>query len=151
MSRKVDVMAAGIPDSGFVPKSPILTFMGIRIMRPDPADPTTAICEVELTDEVRNTAGVLNGGVVATVIDTAGGSAAARATGSMAIATAVMTLQYLGPVAIGPGRATARVLRKGQRSVVVQVDMVDVGDGNRLAVTGTMNLTAGPPSTDGMS
>ena len=141
--------AADFTDGRHAPDSTILRFMGIEILDEDPADPTLGIAECPLTKNVRNIAGVMNGGVVATVIDTAGGTAAARATRSFAIATAAMNIQYLGPISVGPGRAEARVLRKGARSVVVQVDMVDVGDGNRLAATGTMNLIAGPPNATG--
>lgn len=120
----------------------VLHYLGIKILK-DTEDPTDGVCEMVLADHVRNQAGSLNGGVVATLLDTAGGVAAHRATGKQMISTAAMHIQYLDPVTVGPARATARVVRTGSRSVVAELELVDVGDDDRLAAIGTINLTVG--------
>ena len=55
--------------------------------------------------------------------------------------TTDLFIRYLRPIKIGPARAVARILRTGKRSVVVQVDIYRVDDGE-LAATSTVNFAA---------
>ena len=83
-----------------------------------------------------NARGALHGGLVATLIDTVAGCAAlAGSTSVQGFATADMTIHYLAPIVTGPARAQATVLRRGGRSVVVRVEVYDVGGGALAAVS----------------
>jgi uncharacterized protein (TIGR00369 family) len=49
-------------------------------------------------------------------------------------ATIDLNVHFLLPIVTGPARATATVVRRGKRTVVVRVDVHDVGR-DRLAAT----------------
>ena len=68
-------------------------------------DNGAVIAEMDIRDDLRGPVGSLEGGVVATLLDIAGASAAARAMGAM-VATADMTVKFLAPGRVGPVRAT---------------------------------------------
>ncbi len=121
-------------------QDPLLAWIDVRVLPQVSEDPVVVDVEVPLTDRVRNSAGVLNGGIVATVMDMAGGVAAARATGTRAISTSAMNVQYVAPVRVGPARARATVVRTGRRSVVASLELVDDGDDGRVAAIGTISL-----------
>ena len=50
-----------------------------------------------------------------------------------------MTIHFLAPIVEGPARATATVVRAGRRTIVVAVDVTDVG-GERLAARATLSF-----------
>jgi len=102
----------------------------------------TLAMEMPVDERVTNTAGGLQGGLIATMADVTAGQLASRSTPfGMAIATTDLFIRYLRPIKIGPARAVARILRTGKRSVVVQVDVYRVDDGE-LAATSTVNFAA---------
>jgi uncharacterized protein (TIGR00369 family) len=77
---------------------------------------------------------------VATLIDiTAGRLAGRHVLPNQDVATADMTVHYLAPIIAGPARATATVVRAGKRTVVIAVDVTDVG-GDRLAARATLGF-----------
>ena len=84
--------------------------------------------------ELLNPGGIAHGGLIATLTDVAAGSMALMADGrAHSIVTQSCNIQYLRP---GPGeclRAESRVVRKGNRVCVVQVDCFS-GDGSLAAV-----------------
>lgn len=83
-----------------------------------------------------NARGALQGGLIATLIDIVAGRAALVGLPSNEnVATSDLTVHYLAPVVIGPARAQARVLRRGSRSIVISVDVHDVGTGRLAAVS----------------
>jgi uncharacterized protein (TIGR00369 family) len=94
-----------------------------------------------------NNAGMLQGGIVATIIDCAAGMAASRATGSMKTFTADMNVHVLAPGRVGPVRAVGTVLRRGATSVVTEVRVYDAGADDRLMTVAT--LTFQLPSRSG--
>jgi uncharacterized protein (TIGR00369 family) len=78
--------------------------------------------------KVTNPRGGLQGGLIATLADvTAGRAALAKVGGGKTVPTADLHVRYLSPVLTGPAVATARVVRQGRRSIVVQVDIRDDG------------------------
>ncbi len=107
-----------------------------------PVDDGTFVMEMPVDERTTNTAGGLQGGLIATMADVAAGQLASRATPfGFGIATTDLFVRYLRPIKVGPARAVAKILRTGKRSVVVQVD-IHRGDDNELAATATINFAA---------
>ena len=98
--------------------------------------------EMAVTPRVSNSRGVMQGGLIATLIDVVAGRAAvASMPPGYGVATADMTIHYLTGVTVGPARAEAQVLRAGKRMVVVRVDVYDAGR-DVLATTSTATFVA---------
>ena len=94
-----------------------------------PSSDGTVIMEMPVDERTVNTAGGLQGGLIATMADVTAGQLAARVTPfGHAIATTDLFIRYLRPIKVGPARAVARILRTGKRSVVVQVDIYRAND-----------------------
>ena len=73
--------------------------------------------------ELLNPAGIAHGGLIATLTDVAAGSMALAADGNTRkIVTQSCSIHYLSPGTGNVLKAEARVLRKGNRVCVVQVD-----------------------------
>src|SRR5207237_9898654 len=90
---------------------PFNALLGIHVLRYH-SDGLTVECGVR--DQLLNSAGVLHGGVLATVADAAVGIALARHFGGRRPMTTVeMKINYLRPVAEGNVRARARLLKVG--------------------------------------
>ncbi len=84
--------------------------------------------EMEVTPQVVNGSGALQGGLLATLVDMVAGSALLR--GEQAYertATSELQVSYLDGARIGPVVATAHVLRRGRRRAVVRVEVHDRG------------------------
>jgi uncharacterized protein (TIGR00369 family) len=95
--------------------------------------------------DLANTRGALQGGLVATLIDIAGGRLAGRLVAAdQSVTTADMTVHFLAPVIVGPARAEATVVRAGRRSIVTAVDVTDVGR-DRLAARATLSFAVLDP------
>ena len=102
----------------------------------------TVVMEMPVDERTTNTAGGLQGGLIATMADVAAGQLASQATPfGFGIATTDLFVRYLRPIKVGPARAVAKILRTGKRSVVVQVD-IHRGDDDELAATATINFAA---------
>ena len=102
----------------------------------------TVVMEMPVDERTTNTAGGLQGGLIATMADVTAGQLAARSTPfGHGIATTDLFIRYLRPIKIGPARAVARILRTGKRSVVVQVDIYRGNDGE-MSATATVNFAA---------
>jgi uncharacterized protein (TIGR00369 family) len=86
------------------------------------------VMEMEITPRVVNSLGALQGGLLATLIDTVGGMALLQGdlTGPRHV-TSEMQVSYLAGARVGPVRAVAHILHRGRRSAVVRVDVRDVG------------------------
>ena len=83
-------------------------------------------------EEITNGSGTVHGGVLATLADTAVAFAlATNFDGKMGFATADLTIHFLRR-ARGDVRARARILKKGQRVNVGEVEIVDE-DGREVA------------------
>jgi uncharacterized protein (TIGR00369 family) len=96
--------------------------------------------ELPVSPQVVNTSGALQGGLIATLADVAGGQLGQHhlPTGA-GMTTADLFVRYLRPITAGSARAVARVLRAGRRSIVTQVDVFRSGD-DELAATATVNF-----------
>jgi len=93
------------------------------------------VMEMPVNEQVTNTSGGLQGGLIATMADVAAGQLAARETTfGHGIATSDLFVRYLRPVTVGPARAVARIVRTGGGSVVVQVEIFRGNDGEIAAI-----------------
>ena len=111
-------------------------------LREVPSTDGSVIMEMPVDERVVNTAGGLQGGLIATMADVTAGQLASRSTPfGNGVATTDLFIRYLRPIKIGPARAVARILRTGKRSVVVQVDIFRGNDGE-MSATATVNFAA---------
>lgn len=100
----------------------------------------SVVVELHNRPDLANIRGALQGGLVATLIDVAGGRLAIKYAGDGSGAgTADMSIHFLAPIVEGPARATATLVRAGKRIIVVGVDVSDVGR-NRLAARATLSF-----------
>jgi uncharacterized protein (TIGR00369 family) len=98
------------------------------------------VVELPVSPHVVNTAGALQGGMIATLADVAGGRLGLEyLQPGTAITTADLFVRYLRPITEGSARAVPRILRVGRRSVVAQVEIFRSGDAE-LAATATVNF-----------
>lgn len=128
----------------------ILEHIGLRVLDQEDPDDPTAVCEVDVRDDLRNLAEMLQGGVLATLLDVAAGVVASRAARTRHVLTQDLHITYLRPVRVGPARAVGRVVRQGKRSVAVTVELYDVGvEEPELATFATSTLAVvGDPEPD---
>ena len=102
--------------------------------------------ELELDGRITNPRGALQGGLLATLVDIVAGRAVLTGGPRDGVATSDLTIHYLRGLTVGPARATATVVRRGARSAVVSVDVVDAGSGTRCAVA-TVGFSVTPTAT----
>jgi uncharacterized protein (TIGR00369 family) len=96
--------------------------------------------ELPVSPRVVNTSGAIQGGLIATLADVAGGRLGLNyLPAGRALTTADLFVRYLRPITEGSARAVARVLRAGRRVVVTQVDIFRSAD-DELAATATVNF-----------
>jgi uncharacterized protein (TIGR00369 family) len=86
-----------------------------------------------------NPGGTVHGGAIATLLDTAMGTAVATTTGGGEIPVTVeMKVNYLEPGQQGLLAATARIHKRGRRFTVLEADVVQEESGEVIAyATGT--------------
>ncbi|WP_286150070.1 PaaI family thioesterase [Mycobacterium sp. ACS4331] len=98
------------------------------------------VMEMDNRPDLANVRGALQGGLVATLIDIAGGILAGRNVGAdQDVTTADLTIHYVAPVVEGPARAEATIVRAGRRLIVTAVDLFDVAR-DRLAARATLSF-----------
>jgi uncharacterized protein (TIGR00369 family) len=105
---------------------PIHELLGLRFAS---GPPGTVVVEMPVRPEAFNQSGNLHGGAIATLVDVAGGTAAAFAggfrPGENSLVTADLHVRYLGRPKTDVVRAEARVMRAGRQLVVVEVRVLD--------------------------
>jgi uncharacterized protein (TIGR00369 family) len=94
--------------------------------------------EMPLSPRVVNPHGGLHGGLMAVLVECGAAGIAVRAAGSENIVAGDLHLRFLAPVRIGPARVVGRALRAGRRTIVVQADVIDVGDDRKLCTAATV-------------
>ena len=123
--------------------TPFQKSLGLRWSAADGQQGAVAV-ELDMRDDLRGPAGSLEGGIVSTLADVAGASAAAGALGPL-VATENLTISFLAPGREGPIRATAVVLRSKNGGVVADVRVVDTGLDDRLMAVAQVTVRALPP------
>ncbi|KAA8969546.1 hotdog fold thioesterase [Mycobacterium sp.] len=111
--------------------------------------PDECAMELPVSPQVVNTAGAVQGGLIATLADVAGGRLGLNyLPAGSALTTADLFVRYLRPITAGSARAVARVLRAGRRAIVTQVDIFR-SDDDELAATATVNFAVVQRGEDG--
>ncbi|BBZ40688.1 hotdog fold thioesterase [Mycobacterium conspicuum] len=92
-----------------------------------------------VSPQVVNTSGALQGGLIATLVDVAGGQFGLNyLQPGTTMTTADLFVRYLRPIRQGSAYAVPRMLRSGKRAMVMQVDIY--GEGDELLATATVNF-----------
>ncbi|MEP6767239.1 MAG: PaaI family thioesterase [Acidobacteriota bacterium] len=100
-----------------------------------------AVLKLPYRDEVSNGSGTIHGGILATLADTAVAFAlSTNFDGKMGFATADLTIHFLRR-ARGDVWARARILKKGRRLNIGEVEIVDAGDRPVARVLASFLLT----------
>jgi uncharacterized protein (TIGR00369 family) len=109
---------------------PFAKLLGLKLKSIEPGKATLSL---EIRDEFKQNAGVVHGGVVASLIDSATAFAILPLLKDDERTTTVdLTISYLRPLINGRISATARVVREGGRIVVLSADLHDA-QGNLAA------------------
>jgi uncharacterized protein (TIGR00369 family) len=98
---------------------------------------------IPVSPQVVNTSGALQGGLIATLVDVAGGQFGLDyLQDGTTMTTADLFIRYLRPIRQGSAFAVPRMLRNGRRAMVMQVDVYgDGGDAQEeLLATATVNM-----------
>jgi len=97
-------------------------------------DRGSACISAEIRGSLKQNDGVMHGGAIASLVDTAAAFAVITVIGSRERATTVdLTVNYLRPLTRGTAKATARVQRVGRRLIAVYAELTD--DSGKLAAT----------------
>lgn len=110
-------------------QTPLHHLLGLRFLE---AEPGRVVIEMPVRPEAFNLSGNLHGGAIATMVDVAAGSCAARASGfdpvTQSLVTADLHVRYLGRPKGDTVRAEATVMRSGRMLIVVEVRVLDSTD-----------------------
>src|SRR5271168_175799 len=132
--------------------SPTLSELFSQIgMRPGARNGEFAMT-MPVSPQVVNTSGALQGGLVATLVDVAGGQFGLEyLQPDTTMTTSDLFIRYLRPIRQGSALAVPRMLRTGRRAMVMQIDIYGDG-GTELAATATVNFAIinGPTPTSGL-
>jgi uncharacterized protein (TIGR00369 family) len=110
---------------------PYAKFLGLELGEMKPGE---ASLHLEVRDELRQNQGVVHGGAVASLIDTASAFAVVtQLEPDERVTTTDLTIHYLRPVTSGRLTATARTVRAGRRLFVLSVEVMD--DQQKLIAT----------------
>ena len=116
---------------------PLAIMMGMRLVDLRPGE---AEIEIEMRDELRQPAGLLHGGVTATLIDTAMAFAVIPCLGERERASTIdLTVHYLRPHTEGTFMCLAKVVRAGKRILTVSADVFN--EQNKLIATAISTYT----------
>lgn len=109
---------------------PFAQLLGIKL---DSIEPGKATLSLRIREDFKQNAGVVHGGVIAALIDSATAFAILPLLQPDERTTTVdLTISYLRPLTSGDMVATARVLRAGGRLLAVSADLLD-NEGNLAA------------------
>lgn len=123
-----------------------LSFRDVEVVGSDLA------VELAVDERVTNPRGALQGGLMATLVDIVAGRAVLLGGPRDGVATTDLTIHYLRGLTVGPARAVATVVRRGGRSAVVTVDVLDGGTDTLCAVaTVAFAVQPAPASGDQVS
>ncbi len=126
----------GIAGSGL--KRPYRDAAGVRVL-----EERAGVVELELKKYVRNSVGVLQGGMIAVLAETAGEMAAGAAAGKP-MTTRDLVIQYLSQGKQGPFRTRTRVVRTADDTALARVEVIDRGVENRVIAV-VMNTALADP------
>ena len=129
-------------DEGGQPETPTLAELFKQIgMRPGSRNGEFAMT-IPVSPQVVNTSGALQGGLIATLVDVAGGQFGLDyLQDGTTMTTADLNIRYLRPIRQGTAYAVPRMLRASRRAMVMQVDVLSDDDGEQaLLASATVNF-----------
>src|SRR6266480_6077392 len=110
---------------------PYAKLLGLELGEISPGD---ASIHLVVRDELKQNQGVMHGGAVASLIDTAAAFAVVtQLEPNERVTTTDLTIHYLRPITAGRLTATARTVRAGRRLFVLSVEVID--DQQKLVAT----------------
>ena len=113
-------------------------FVGLELCELKSGD--VSVC-LDVRDEVKQNHGVVHGGAIASLIDTASAFVILTAIDeNERVTTTDLTIHYLRPVTVGRMLARARIVRGGRRRFVVNVEVENEGALAATAVTGYVKI-----------
>jgi len=113
-------------------------FLGLELCELKSGDVTVCL---DVRDEVKQNHGVVHGGAIASLIDTASAFVILTAIDeNERVTTTDLTIHYLRPVTLGRMLARARIVRGGRRRYVVNVEVENAGGLAATAVTGYVKI-----------
>ncbi len=102
---------------------PFAKLLGLEL---DTIEPGLAVMSLRIRQELKQNSGVVHGGAIASLIDTAMAFAIIPLLAEGERTTTVdLTINYLRPLTSGRVTATARVLRAGRRVIALSADVSD--------------------------
>lgn len=117
---------------GALQKVPFAQLVGLEIVD---IERGSATFQFTVRDELKQNKGVVHGGVIASLIDTAAAFAAVSLLEPDQSTTTIdLTIHYLRPLTEGMATAHARVLRAGRRVIVISIDVLN--ESEALVATG---------------
>ena len=127
-------------DDGVQPAPPTLSELFNQIgIRPGARNGEFAMT-MPVSPQVVNTSGALQGGLIATLVDVAGGQFGLDfLQPDTTMTTSDLFIRYLRPIRQGSAFAVPRMLRSGRRAMVMQVDIYG-DDDEELLATATVNF-----------
>ena len=132
--------AAGANRPAEIPHDSALRAFEVERVEVDGAD---FAFQVQITPRIVNGSGVIQGGLLATIMDIAAGSALLHGPQPYQQTTTMdMYVTYHAGARVGPALVTAHVLRRGGRSASVRVEMVDLGQDGLHCATGMLTFAA---------
>jgi len=112
-------------------KVPFAKLLGIQL---DSVEPGHAVLSMEVRHELKQNHGVVHGGAIAALIDSAMALAIMPLLAENERTTTVdLTIHYLRPLTEGTARSSARVVRAGKRVITVSAELFD--EHGKLAAT----------------
>jgi uncharacterized protein (TIGR00369 family) len=135
------VRALGADDGPQLPPPSLSELFAQIGMRPGARNGEFAMT-IPVSPQVVNTSGALQGGLIATLVDVAGGQFGLDyLQDGTTMTTADLNIRYLRPIRQGTAYAVPRMLRNGRRAMVMQVDVLSDDDGDEgLLATATVNF-----------
>ncbi len=85
------------------------------------------VLEMDVVPTNSNPHGGLHGGLMTAFIECGAAGIAVRAGGSENIVAGDMNVRFLSAVRVGPARIVGEAIRIGRRSIVVEVQVLDMG------------------------
>lgn len=113
-------------------------FLGLELCELKTGEVTVCL---DVRDELKQNQGVVHGGAIASLIDTASAFVILTTIDETErVTTTDLTIHYLRPVTSGRMLAKARIVRAGRRRFVVSVEVENEGELAATAVTGYVKI-----------
>ena len=123
---------------------PFAKLLGLQV---ESVEPGLAVMTLPIRDDLKQNHGVVHGGAIASLIDSAMAFAIIPLLAEKERTTTVdLTVHYLRPLTEGVAKSTARVVRAGRRVIVVSAEVLDQND--RLVATALSTYLRLTPDAD---